>query len=292
MWPAYGKVETLLSLHKKEEHTKKTPIPIDFFTDDEKSWYPFWMRNKELKDITYESCHLRKHVYNGKNTQWKEHIKYFNDVIMRPYEYVKNERPYVVLKKGTILYHSSRFVNPINDTKKAFVSAITRQNKKDPVMFFGLDSHISIWYAAELTSKTDISDYYLNKYILTEDLEVFHNKWEIGEEQTDNTEAEASIHLQFGYHIDVDSIGELCTEVLIPTSLLSKLKLQSVFEIDIAKLLENSVNESFDVVTTLKKYESKTSKTSKTQDVITAIDNYNIKRTHYDNKNGCFPEKY
>ena len=228
---------------------------IDFFTDEAKSWHPFWKHNKTLEDVTFDAAKKETHLLFD---TWKPHIEYL-DTILQPKE---NK---VILAKGTILYHTSERINPIQNTAK----------DKSDFLFFGLDSYISTWYVAETINRNASNrgkQYYLNKYILTNDLTVTFQPWKASHYSINDSHAYSEgreeckttpcLHPQFAHHILEETVGELSLELTLPLKFTTILKFDSVFSVDTIMLIQNMTNPVFSVLETLNQLDSDTEDTS------------------------------
>ena len=160
---------------------------------------------------------------------WKKHlIEMKKDLDITT---IKNNH-YLILKKGTILYHTANRILPFHDLDQK------ESSYPFPSYFFGLSSIISLWYAVEkyteykrykekgtLKKVTDFlapireinsresPPYYLNIYELTEDLKVLYLTDDIGLNQETNIGKPCQnyvpcLHPQYAYH----SIEQLYTK--------------------------------------------------------------------------------
>jgi hypothetical protein len=196
--------------------------------------YPFWYNKISFPEAP--NSHLQY------DKTWDEHI-------VLAFKMYGNKSS---LPKGSILFHGSTVVDPVNTIKPIDKS----------YFFFGLDAFISIWYISELvytkfkyerTSTPSYSNGYLNvyqtlqaipyKYLERPHGAIYHPDY--------NKECEnmACMHPQFGYHqseYDTFTPVELSIEFTIPTNqITNKLKLVGVYGVDVSKLFENT-NKNFD----------------------------------------------
>jgi hypothetical protein len=184
--------------------------------------YPFWYNKIPFPDPGEDLF---------EDSTWYEHLTLADKM------YGKKSS----LPKGSILFHGSTLVDPVNTIRIA--------NK--PYFFFGLDAFISIWYISELVYKKpsherDSTPGYLNVYqtlqaIPYEYLPLPHG----ADDHPDDNEAcinIACMHPQLGYHIEVNEFLpiELSIEFTIPINNISnKLKLIGVYAVDVSKLYDN-----------------------------------------------------
>ena len=167
-----------------------------------------------------------------------------------------------MLKKGTILFHTSPLILPFSKIKL-----------KPGFLFFGLSSLISLWYAVEKfteipyinTRKIEDFETYLNIYRLEQDLTVQYIDDDISSNQEHTfyrnlCNKNPCLHPQFGYHSFEQLITkrgpvDLDWELTIPTNTLSEIAITplAVYHIDVLKLLENSMLniDTFNPVSTI-----------------------------------------
>ena len=160
------------------------------------------------------------------------------DLDPKPFEFI--------LKKGTILFHSSPHKLPFHKIKF-----------RPGFIFFGLSALISIWYAAEnysgavKFSKKDFTSY-LNIYRLENDIKVKYIEDDISNNQEASRfkticEQSPCLHPQFAYH-SYEQLAtkrgpvELDFELTIPLDMVKKMEITPIaaYEIDVIKLLENT----------------------------------------------------
>ena len=119
--------------YKMKKSKKKYSIKNESNTITQRidnSLYPFWY-NK----IKFPKKVQNKELIEEKN--WQKHLKLAANLF--------KEKKF--LPKGTILFHGSGIINPIENIIK-----------KDTPFFFGLDAFIAIWYITEFARK-NISDF-------------------------------------------------------------------------------------------------------------------------------------
>jgi hypothetical protein len=145
------------------------------------------------------------------------------------------------LPKGSILFHGSTLIDPINTIKPS----------TKLYFFFGLDAFISIWYISELAYKNKNYSYYLNVYQTLQPIPYKYLPLINGDtDHPDDDEAcknIACMHPQLGYHIEVNESlpVELSIEFTIPINNISnKLKLIGVYAVDVIELYQNR-NKNF-----------------------------------------------
>jgi hypothetical protein len=195
--------------------------------------YPFWYNKISFPEVPIS------HLYH--DTAWNEHLEL-------AFKMYGNKAS---LPKGSILFHGSTVVDPVNTIKHTDKS----------YFFFGLDAFISIWYVSEQAyvdygkNRTiTISDGYYNNYNgylnIYQTLEAIPYKYLRQIEQSyhpdNNKECEnmACMHPQLGYHFNEFQNfmpTELSIEFTIPTKNITEmLELIGVYKVDVSKLYENT----------------------------------------------------
>lgn len=157
---------------------------------------------------------------------WESELKALKTHLKIP----SNSTATYTIKKGTHLYHASYFKDP--------VSSVLFDTDKIPVLFFGLDIDISIWYVNELhgtqkAKKRNIptpsflekwdGNFYLNVYKASKDFDahaLFSSITEINPGEFKMCWTAPCLHPQFAYHESVfDGLPTtLSTELTIPLS--------------------------------------------------------------------------
>ena len=213
-------------IYKSSSQLVKSP-KIDKFL------YPFWYNKIPFPEVPISD------LYH--DSAWNEHLKLASIMYGE-----KSSLP-----KGSILFHGSTVVDPVNTIKPA--------NKS--YFFFGLDAFISIWYVSESAyveyrkSRTaSISDGYynnyngyLNIYQTLEDIPYnYLPQIEQSNHPDNNKECEniACMHPQLGYHFNEFQNfmpTELSIEFTIPTkNIKNMLELIGVYKVNVSKLYENT----------------------------------------------------
>lgn len=118
------------SKRKKMKKSKRKKFNKNIINERiENCLYPFWYNRIQFPKV------INKELVDEQI--WKRHLQLASNLY----------KDKSFLPKGTILFHGSSIINPINDIIK-----------RDTPFFFGLDAFIAIWYISELARK-NISDF-------------------------------------------------------------------------------------------------------------------------------------
>jgi hypothetical protein len=202
----------------KSSKSPKSPKSPKLSSLVENKLYPFWYNKipfpEDPDDDLFE------------DTTWYKHLA----LALKMYGNKSS------LPKGSILFHGSTLIDPINTIKPSTKS----------YFFFGLDAFISIWYISELAYKSNINYGYLNIYQTLQTIPYKYLPLPHGNtDHPDDNEAcknIACMHPELGYHIEVNESlpVELSIEFTIPINNISnKLKLIGVYAVDVLKLYDN-----------------------------------------------------
>ena len=232
--PTPSKSKTKSKSKSKDTRSNISPNIMNRITT---SLYPAWYKKipyptKLDKLYLFETSILNNNYIQWDTSAqylWKKHLiemKKNLDITT-----IKNNH-YLILKKGTILYHTANRILPFHDLHQK------ESSYPFPSYFFGLSSIISLWYAVEkyteykrhqektrfkkvmehLAPVREINSresppYYLNIYELTEDLKVLYLTDDIGLNQESSIGVQCRsyvpcLHPQYAYH----SIEQLYTK--------------------------------------------------------------------------------